>query len=252
MENMYTIYDMGDRIRARRNELGLSRQKMSALMRNMGSDVYFKTIENWEFGKNNCSITNIPYLCKVLDCDTEYLFGNSSTPHKETATVMETTGLTQKAVEKLTEFKKTQKSEKYTYSGYLSALIEDKNFSAMAKNMIQAAYFVNGNNTNNDIENQLWPTGRYISGEAENGGLDKLFSILDGNPSRIEDERKYELLLTAMKHDAMDLYGKFFDSQMEETLQQSKRRGEEGKHRIEVVKFGDLNKHREGGNNGEH
>ena len=249
---MYTIYDMGMRIRERRDKLGMSRKKMSDLMRERGSKVNQKTIESWELGRNDCSLINIPYICEILDCDTEYLFGNSSTPHKETTTVMETTGLTQKAVEKLTEFEKTQKSEAYTYSDYLSALIEDKNFIAMARSMIQAAYFVDGINIRNDIENQLRPNGRYISGEAEGSGIDKLFNILDGNPTRIDDERKYALLLTAMKHEAMDLYGKFFDSQTEETLQQSKRRGGEGKHHISVMKFGDLNKQKEGGNNGEH
>ena len=97
----YTIVDMGQRIRERRDELGMSRQKMSDIMHELGSQVNQKTIESWEVGRNYCSLKNIPFVCQVLDCDTEYLFGNSPTPHKATTDVSKATGLSKKAVERL-------------------------------------------------------------------------------------------------------------------------------------------------------
>lgn len=126
----YTIYDMGNRIRARREELGMSRPNMSNLMRKLGSTVDQKTIESWELGRNNCSLTNIPYICEILDCDTEYLFGNSSTPHKEIADVSAITGLSPEAIENLKQIKKRRK---YLLP-LISEIIENETGKARTKN----------------------------------------------------------------------------------------------------------------------
>lgn len=97
---MYTIAGFGNRIRTRREELKLSRALMAEKMKDYGAGVHYETIKTWE-GGGACSIEQIPVLCAVLDCDTEYLFGYSPTPHKETASVMEITGLSERAADAL-------------------------------------------------------------------------------------------------------------------------------------------------------
>lgn len=99
MGNRYDITGIGKRIKQRRKTLGLSQ---SALAGAMGLNTDRRTIGNWESGstKPGGAETYIS-LCDVLDCDMEYLFGNSKTPHKETASAMEITGLSEKAIDTL-------------------------------------------------------------------------------------------------------------------------------------------------------
>jgi DNA-binding XRE family transcriptional regulator len=101
MVNKYTIDGLGKRIRARRVELKLSREKMANLIDKLGGSVDPQTIKSWELEWSKCSVINIPYLCQALDCDTEYLFGNSITPHKVTADISEVTGLASETVARL-------------------------------------------------------------------------------------------------------------------------------------------------------
>ncbi len=98
---MYTILGIDKRIRTRREELKFSREKLADNMKNYGNGVDFQTIKSWEYGKTKPSFDNIPTLCLALECDTDYLFGNSSTPRKETQDAMSITGLSEKTVDVL-------------------------------------------------------------------------------------------------------------------------------------------------------
>lgn len=252
MECEYTINRLSERILARRKELQLSRNRMAILMLDLGGGVHLKTIEAWEKGKQLCDLAHIPFICSVLDCDTEYLFGNSPTPHKETSTVTDITGLSQRAVDRIIKHKKTKSKEKLTFSDFLSALIEDKNYTSLAENLIMAANFVNENNIKNDWQNLLWLNSSRGNEDIEEFGLDYMMDVLNGNLRGIDEEQRYKLILTALKQQAMDLYGKFFDCQMEVILQQSIEAGKKGNHDIEMQTMSDALKSREDLNDGKH
>lgn len=91
---------LGERIRARRAEKGYTQESLADTLA-----VHEKTVFAWERGAG-CMSDFIPALCEILDCDTEYLFGNSPMPHKETATAMDITGLSEKAVDSLISCKR--------------------------------------------------------------------------------------------------------------------------------------------------
>ncbi len=93
------------RLKERRNALGLSQDALSKKMEQEGEHVSVKTINTWE--KTSGGVQTGPKsahlisLCRVLDCEPEYLFGEIATPHKATADVQEQTGLSLLAVDNL-------------------------------------------------------------------------------------------------------------------------------------------------------
>ncbi len=112
---------LGDRIKERRIEKGFTQETLADAVA-----VHFRTIGDWEKGKG-CKSEHIPNLCKVLDCDTEYLFGYCATPHKETASVMYITGLSEKAVDLLIDNKRaTVRPKENDIIQAMNAVIESK------------------------------------------------------------------------------------------------------------------------------
>lgn len=201
---MYTIYDMGIRIRKRREALGKSRREMSDAMRGLGSKVNQKTIESWELGRNDCSLVNIPYICEVLDCDAEYLFGSSPTPHKETANAMEVTGLTEEAINVFREHlakKDLPDGTTDIFSDFISLFIT----SEQAKKIYELFEYCT----------VLTFAREFIEDTGEDDAMDAIDSamtyfITDDN-EKPNSSIKYDLYVSASKHKAMDEFGELFE-----------------------------------------
>lgn len=121
-------YLIGERIKKRRVEMGYTQKTLAQAMTDVCSGgVHEKSIAAWENGEG-CKTRYISDLCEVLDCDTEYLFGYCATPHKETATVMEITGLSETAVNSLISKKRvTMRPKENDIIVALNAVIESKN-----------------------------------------------------------------------------------------------------------------------------
>ncbi len=238
----------GNRLREMRIAAGFMRQ--IDLADEIGTIV--QTISNYEKGIRLPDAEMLSRIVEVLPCNADYLLGFEDKPTYSEAYIIEQTGLSAKATRKLIDFKKRPKTGRYSYGDYLSAFIEDVNFASLADNLIQTAIFVDENNIRKDLSNQLYPDRKENEEAEECDDTGSFFDIMRGKLVGIDDDRKADLLIRALKHEAMDIYGKFFEAQAEETLQQSKRRGLEGKHKLEVVTFDDFIKSRKAAKDGEH
>ena len=85
-----------------------------------------KAISNWEKGSAYPSLSDFVLLCKILDCDTQYLLGEIDVPRVEEKSVMDVTGLSEKAVEKLIRIKDGNCVT--WWSDTLNLIIENENF----------------------------------------------------------------------------------------------------------------------------
>lgn len=129
---------MGERIRARRKELKLTQtafaSKLADTQQKELSELSIKpeavpevraklqrTISDWENGNSPISNRDIWSICKVLNCDVSYLFGETpiDCPKKEIADVSKATGLSPQAVEFL---------QSNDYSDIVSAFITHPDF----------------------------------------------------------------------------------------------------------------------------
>lgn len=129
---------MGERIRVRRKELKLTQtafaSKLADTQQKELSELSIKpeavpevraklqrTISDWENGNSPISNRDIWSICKVLNCDVSYLFGETpiDCPKKEIADVSEATGLSPQAVEFL---------QSNDFSDIVSALITHPEF----------------------------------------------------------------------------------------------------------------------------
>ena len=116
----------GKQLRKQRMKMGYTQATLAQAMTNLGGGVHEKSIAAWERGEG-CKTAYIPVLCQILDCDTEYLFGNSFTPHKEIESASSTTGLSVKAIEVLQKIKSTTiTTDDNPYLVALNSLLESK------------------------------------------------------------------------------------------------------------------------------
>lgn len=67
------------------------------------------TLKQWELGVNQINIAWIPAICKVLNCDTGYLFGEHEERTYLECDIHEKTGLSEGAISKLCEFRNIEK-----------------------------------------------------------------------------------------------------------------------------------------------
>lgn len=69
--------------------------------------VHLKTVQGWERENNPKlpDLDNLLEICSLLDCDLDYLVGRIETKKHDIQTVCEITGLSEKAVEKITSVK---------------------------------------------------------------------------------------------------------------------------------------------------
>ena len=132
----FTNYDFGNRIMERRKHCGFKSQAALAacMVQSNGKDdeqgnlveSKRKAISNWEKGSANPSLSDFVLLCKILDCDTQYLLGEIDVPRVEEKSVMDVTGLSEKAVEKLIRIKDGNCVT--WWSDTLNLIIENENF----------------------------------------------------------------------------------------------------------------------------
>ena len=71
-------------------------------------------------------LSDFVLLCKILDCDTQYLLGEIDVPRVEEKSVMDITGLSEKSVEKLIRIKDGNCVT--WWSDTLNLIIENENF----------------------------------------------------------------------------------------------------------------------------
>lgn len=62
-------------------------------------------LKQWEYGNNPVDLEYIPAICKVLECDTGYLFAEYSEKSRVFSDLCAVTGLSEKAVVALTELR---------------------------------------------------------------------------------------------------------------------------------------------------
>lgn len=93
---------IGERIKQRRAELDLTQQKLAQKI-NYGDHT---TISKWENGHQPPSIDQLMELCKVLNCEVGFLFGDYDMPKWKPAGFQEATGLSNSSCEMLDNISK--------------------------------------------------------------------------------------------------------------------------------------------------
>ena len=83
-------------------------------------------LKQWELGNNPVDLEWLPAICKVLDVDFGYLFGEYPEKNRVFSDVARVTGLTEKAVEVL--FQMNNKKHVRAFSDLLSCIISDPDF----------------------------------------------------------------------------------------------------------------------------
>lgn len=129
---IYNSIDMktliGSRLKNARNDLGISREKLCSLLNEQEPDMNelrSDTLKQWELGVNQINIAWIPAICKALNCDTGYLFGDHEEKTYLTCDIREKTGLEESAIAKLTHLKKLDSYYSRTMASLLSSMITD-------------------------------------------------------------------------------------------------------------------------------
>lgn len=144
--NKLSKYSFACRLRTRRRDSGFtSCDKLAdAIWPNEIGDSMRKKVERWETGKSEPSVSELQRLCDVLECDPEYLLGTCDTPRTMTKSVMEVTGLSQKAVEALSFFFSTSKTEvesPLASINVISLMLENPSFYHIARELVHGAEF---------------------------------------------------------------------------------------------------------------
>ena len=100
---MYSERYIGDRIRQRRNEIGLTQKELAAKI-NPGTSIEtapHTQVAQWESGKKKPGTDALIRLCNALDCDMDYILGAIDVPRRAVYDVREQTGLTGEAAGRL-------------------------------------------------------------------------------------------------------------------------------------------------------
>ena len=132
-ERIFPIETMGGRLQSLRKSKGYDRVVFHALVCPdvpLEKDSRQKTVHNWESGKTSPDYDTLKKMCRILDCDTDYLLCMQESPRKETADISSATGLSEKAADYL----RTLKNEPYK-TEILNGLILSEHFSAMMEQL---------------------------------------------------------------------------------------------------------------------
>ena len=134
---MYSERYIGERIKERRKELGLTQSELAVKINPwLTTEAAPHTqIAKWERGKATPETDTLIRLCNALDCDMDYILGRIDAPHRSTYDVAEQTGLSKDAAETLKLMKKENASEVLSI---LSDLISDIQFWYALKNIRNA------------------------------------------------------------------------------------------------------------------
>lgn len=167
MEYLADIKEIGRRLQERRKEFFKTQYDFAEAL---GIDER-KTVGNWETGTVAIPIHRLSDICKLLDCDLDYLFGKIDVPKNNTADIIKETRLSQKAIEKIVSWKNCDDYRRF-WVEYLSLIIEADNSEDLLLNISKILGFskweaisLNENKVNQALEfidmqtAQLW----YIS-----------------------------------------------------------------------------------------
>lgn len=141
----YDISKFSAVIAKRRDELKLTQKGLAqAVFRDELNDPDVSTLESKRKiinGYENSKSPKYPSnpetycrLCKELDCDLDYLFGAISTPHRETTDIIEETGLSEKAVNRLAFIRDSDP----TFMNLINELILDPGFMSALQDLQRA------------------------------------------------------------------------------------------------------------------
>ena len=128
---------VGGRIKAAREEF-FSRQGLCDVVNKLAADdnrdiaLNEATLKQWEYGNNRIDIEWIPYLCRALNCDVGYLFGEYLEKHRESTDIREKTGLSEDSIVRLSEIDKMDKPVKSVIYAFLDDLLDNISLIDMA------------------------------------------------------------------------------------------------------------------------
>lgn len=168
--NFLTTELIGIRIAERRIALGFDTPKKLAIrLLSIGDGPFLpeelkkierkrRNISNWENGNNLPSLNDFISLCNTLDCDLDYLLGTCQFPRKDTPSIMEATGLSEKAAESLIGIFRYGPTDSLTA---INALLEHEDFWKFFGRLTEKA----------EDENPLYAIGTYLSGGNPTNGV---------------------------------------------------------------------------------
>lgn len=136
---MYSERYIGDRIRQRRNEIGLTQKELAAKI-NPGTSIEtapHTQVAQWESGKKKPGTDALIRLCNALDCDMDYILGAIDVPRRAVYDIKEQTGLSDSAVNSLVEAKQRNYNAGLDI---LSALLSDRKFWEAIANLNYAKF----------------------------------------------------------------------------------------------------------------
>ena len=136
---MYSERYIGDRIRQRRNEIGLTQKELAAKI-NPGTSIEtapHTQVAQWENGKKKPGTDALIRLCNALDCDMDYILGAIDVPRRAVYDVKEQTGLSDSAENSLMEAKQRNYNAGLDI---LSALLSDRKFWEAIANLNYAKF----------------------------------------------------------------------------------------------------------------
>ena len=133
----YVTKKVGHRIKTAR-EVFFSRQGLCDAVNKLADDdnrdiaLNEATLKQWEYGNNRIDIEWIPYLCRALNCDVGYLFGEYPEKHRESMDIRKETGLSEDSIIRLTEIDKMDKRVKSVIHAFLDDLLDSISLMDMA------------------------------------------------------------------------------------------------------------------------
>ena len=136
---MYSERYIGDRIRQRRNEIGLTQKELAAKINPVTSieTAPHTQVAQWESGKKKPGTDALIRLCNALDCDIDYILGAIDVPRRAVYDIKGQTGLSDSAVNSLVEAKQRNYNAGLDI---LSALLSDQKFWEAIANLNYAKF----------------------------------------------------------------------------------------------------------------
>lgn len=102
---MYIRSYIGERIRQRRKQIGLTQTELAKRLNPGIDNVMHTQVAKWE-KQGTLEVDSLIRLCNALDCDMDYLLGSIDTPRRATYDVVQETGISCKAADVLRSINK--------------------------------------------------------------------------------------------------------------------------------------------------
>lgn len=102
---MYIRSYIGERIRQRRKQIGLTQTELAKRLNPGIDNVMHTQVAKWE-KQGTLEVDSLIRLCNALDCDIDYLLGAIDTPRRATYDVVQKTGISCKAADVLRSINK--------------------------------------------------------------------------------------------------------------------------------------------------